>query len=97
MTGGSKQQKNLSGNGFRNGPPGWIYPSGITIYALMERILGGLDVGKFYDLANSPSNWLPELLAISLAGTLGYRGYRKYVNTKYGNGNGTGNGHSESE
>lgn len=63
------QKRNL----WKEGVPGWVYPATITIYALTERVLAGLKVGSFLDLANSANNWLPELLLVSLSGTLGWR------------------------
>lgn len=64
-----KQTKNF----WKEGVPGWVYPATITIYALTERVLAGLGIGSFLDLANSANNWLPELLLVSLGGTLGWK------------------------
>lgn len=60
-------------NFWKEGVPGWVYPAIITIYALTERVLAGSGVGSFLALANSANNWLPELLLVSLGGTLGWK------------------------
>ena len=71
-----KPKRNL----WREGLPGWVWSAMITIYALTERTLGGFGYKRFYDLATSGNNWLPELLMISLTGTLGYKSFKMYHN-----------------
>jgi len=78
-----KQTRNF----WKEGPPGWIYPSAITIYALAERLLGGFGYARFFDMASSGNNWLPELLLVSLGSTLGYKSV-KMVNERLANQNG---------
>lgn len=51
------------------GPPAWVWPSGVTVYALIERILGGLEVGKFYELTTNPDgNWIVGFIGVVMGG-----------------------------
>jgi len=38
---------------------------------MVERVLGGLEVGKFYEMTTSPSNYMPEILGVVLSGYVG--------------------------
>lgn len=66
----------------RDGLPGWMWPAGFSVLAIVERLLGGLGVGRFFELANSEHNWLPEILAVSLAGYVGNKAQKKYLEIK---------------
>lgn len=66
----------------KEGVPGWMWPAGLTCYALIERILGGLGVERFFDLANSPNNWMPEILAVSITGFVANKAQKKYLEIK---------------
>ena len=66
----------------KDGIPGWMYPAGITGYALFERLMGGLGFRYFMELANSPYNWLPEILAVSLGGFVLNRAQKGYMEVK---------------
>lgn len=64
------------------GVPGWWWPAGFSILAIAERILGGLNVGRFFDLANSPHNWMPEILFVSLTGFVANKAQKGYLQAK---------------
>lgn len=66
----------------KDGIPGWVYPAAITAYALMERLLAGLGYAHFMELANSPSNWLPEILGVSLGGFVLNKAQKGYMEAK---------------
>lgn len=66
---------------WREGLPGWVWPALVTIYALTERTLGSFGIKRFFEMATSPSNWLPEFLLISLTGTLGWKSV-KIINSR---------------
>lgn len=52
---------------WKEGVPAFWWPSLITSYALIERILGGLGISRFYDLTTNPNgNWITGFLATSL-------------------------------
>jgi hypothetical protein len=66
----------------RDGLPAWIWPSAITTYSLLERLLAGLGVGRFYDLNTSPNNYLPQVLGIVLSGFIGNSWMKKVEERK---------------
>jgi len=50
---------------FAEGIPAWWWPSLVTTYALIERVLGGFGVGRFYDLTTNPNgNWIVAFLGV---------------------------------
>lgn len=53
---------------WQEGIPGWCYPSGITLVALLGWVLAGFGVGEFMTLATSGNNYIVELLFVSLGG-----------------------------
>lgn len=51
------------------GPPAWVWPSGVTLYALAERILGGFKIGQFYELTTNPNgNWIVPFIGVVMTG-----------------------------
>ncbi len=58
-------------NWSEEGAPAWMWPSLITAYSLVERILAGFKVGFFFELNTSPANYLPQVLGIVLSGYVG--------------------------
>lgn len=51
------------------GIPAFWWPSLVTTYALIERILGGFGVGRFYDLTTNPNgNWVVNFIGVVMAG-----------------------------
>ena len=53
------------------GLPAYVWPSLITLYSLLERVLAGFKVGSFFELNTSPNNYLPQVLGIVLSGYIG--------------------------
>ena len=53
------------------GLPAFVWPSLITLYSLVERVLAGFKVGAFFELNTSPNNYLPQVLGIVLSGFIG--------------------------
>lgn len=64
------------------GLPGWVWPAAFSVLAIVERILAGFNVGKFFEMTNSPTNWMPEILAISLTGFVANKLQKGYVEAK---------------
>jgi hypothetical protein len=41
----------------------------VTTYALIERVLGGFGVGRFYDLTTNPNgNWIVSFIGVVMGG-----------------------------
>jgi len=41
----------------------------VTSYALIERVLGGFGVGRFYDLTTNPNgNWIVSFIGVVMGG-----------------------------
>ena len=41
----------------------------MTTYALIERVLGGFGVGRFYDLTTNPNgNWIVSFIGVVMGG-----------------------------
>lgn len=64
------------------GPPAWVWPSGVTLYALAERILGGFKIGQFYELTTNPNgNWIVPFIGVVMTGFISNK-WVKGVNDK---------------
>lgn len=51
------------------GIPAFWWPSLVTTYALIERVLGGFGVGRFYDLTTNPNgNWIVSFIGVIMGG-----------------------------
>jgi len=62
-------EKKNKRNWREEGPPAWVWPSGVTLYALAERILGGFGIGRFYDLTTNPNgNWIVSFIGVVMGG-----------------------------
>lgn len=67
---------------FSEGIPAWWWPSLVTTYALIERVLGGFGVGKFYELTTNPNgNWIVGFLGV-VSGTFVTNRWVKSIITK---------------
>lgn len=65
--------KKLLSDIWNNRIPSFIWPGMLTMWAIFERIAAGLGIGKYLELATSSNNILPELLFISLGGSVGLK------------------------
>lgn len=66
----------------KDGIPGYMWPAAFSVLAIAERILAGFGVGRFFELTDSPDNWMPEILLVSLTGFVGNRLQKGYVEAK---------------
>lgn len=68
-----KVLKKLAKEIWANNVPSFIWPGMITVYALFERAMAGFGVQKFVELTTHSNNIIPELLFISLGGSVGLK------------------------